>query len=360
MKTDLRELRISGGTTVVPSKTNTHHGGSSSETAALDAFEGASGRPPHQQPATTASALAAPQQSSRSPGPILTEIPAVPENRRALHAEPTSTPKTPGVHLRTLYAEDQETKIADLFRVQLEPGERSVPFEGEMLAFVLQGGGKVRHGEAFKKAKDLELEYSFYLPRGQEGQLMAGQKQPMEVLLVRICKQLGRQPGNEIFMDAGEPDPAKEPAPDGSEIFLAVDSPIKTGGLAIAKLAPGQVSVPVQHSTLYEMWYVLEGVGDFVQPARAEGGDGVRLERGTIIAIMPNEPFQFRCTGSEGLRAVMLTVQSWPGSHEATRKTEPEFARWLHEYLSRSALEAPEGHRGADLAPADTHAQRCA
>ena len=363
MKTDLRELRISGGTTVVPSKTNTHHGGSSSKTAVLDAFEGASGRSPRQQPDSAASALAPPQSSSRSAGAILNEIPAVPENRRALHAEPTSIPKTPGVHLRTLYAEDQETKIAELFRVRLEPGERSIPFEGEMLAFVLRGGGEVRHGEAFENDHPIGPEHSFYLPRDQKGQLMADEDVPLDVLVVRICKQLSLWPGKEaVFTHESAPDPKNEyPAPDTSKIFQAVDSPIGTGGLAIAVLEGKQVSIPVQHRTIYEMWFVLEGDGDFVQPAHPGAGDGVRLEPDTTLTVMPHEPFQFRNTGTRKLRILMLTAASWPGGKEATVKPGAECACWPHGGLPHPEAAAPAEPRAADdQVPNDTLVLRSA
>ena len=52
-------------------------------------------------------------------------------------------------------------------------------------------------------------------------------------------------------------------APDGSEIRLLIDQRHGAEGASMVEvvLPPGQVSRPVYHRTVEEIWYILEGTG---------------------------------------------------------------------------------------------------
>ncbi len=110
-------------------------------------------------------------------------------------------------------------------------------------------------------------------------------------------------------------------APDGSEIRLLLS--FARGGLAHCTLAPHAVSSPVQHKSVEEIWYFLEGEGEVW---RREGKDEnlVRVYPGRSIAIDSGVAFQFRNTGDEPLRFVIATLPKWPGPGES----EPAAGHW--------------------------------
>ena len=111
-------------------------------------------------------------------------------------------------------------------------------------------------------------------------------------------------------------------APDGSEIRLlvpTVNGATKSSLVAVA-LDAGQVTRPVFHRTVEEVWYGLEGTGQVwrcppdAPPAAVLAAD---LWPGDSLVIPTGWIFQFKA-GSEGpLRFVCLTTPPWPGEHEA-------------------------------------------
>ena len=103
-------------------------------------------------------------------------------------------------------------------------------------------------------------------------------------------------------------------APDGSEVRLLAAAP--RGSMAHFRLAPGQVSSPVAHRTVEELWYFVGGSGRLW---RKLGGkeEIVAVETGVSIAIPVGAGFQFRSDGREPLEAVGVTMPPWPGMDEA-------------------------------------------
>jgi mannose-6-phosphate isomerase-like protein (cupin superfamily) len=106
-------------------------------------------------------------------------------------------------------------------------------------------------------------------------------------------------------------------APDGSEIRLLVAG--EHGSLAHRILPAGKASAPVQHRTVEELWYVLEGSGEVWR-----GRDGQAHRRDTIrvgdsIRIPVGAAFQFRAGDDGDLKLLLTTMPPWPGPQEAVQ-----------------------------------------
>lgn len=93
---------------------------------------------------------------------------------------------------------------------------------------------------------------------------------------------------------------------------------VRVAGASVAHftLDAGQVSSPVRHRTIEEIWYVLSGTGALwrQQPA---GDSIVPLDPGTCATIPAGTSFQFRATGTDALCILGITLPPWPGPGEA-------------------------------------------
>ena len=105
-------------------------------------------------------------------------------------------------------------------------------------------------------------------------------------------------------------------APDGSDVRVLLRRPV--GSMAHFELAAGQVSNPVRHRTVDEIWYVVGGRGEMW---RERDGEQVvvRMETGVCLTIPVGTSFQFRSLGPEPLAAVGITMPPWPGDGEWER-----------------------------------------
>lgn len=103
-------------------------------------------------------------------------------------------------------------------------------------------------------------------------------------------------------------------APDGSDVRVLLR--LDRGSMAHFELGPGRASRAVAHRTVDEIWYVLGGRGEMWrnQDAREET---VELEAGVCVSIPAGTRFQFRCTATEPLQALGITMPPWPGPDEA-------------------------------------------
>lgn len=123
-------------------------------------------------------------------------------------------------------------------------------------------------------------------------------------------------------------------APDGSEIRLLVDSrhEIQRASLCEVFLQAGQVSRPVWHRRVEEIWYVLAGRGWVwrapPEVSDAEGNDAcvVKVEPGAALTIPTGWRFQFRAGPDDALRFLCYTAPPWPGPDEA--QPAPNGGRW--------------------------------
>jgi mannose-6-phosphate isomerase-like protein (cupin superfamily) len=102
-------------------------------------------------------------------------------------------------------------------------------------------------------------------------------------------------------------------APDGSEVRLLAS--LGGGSFAHFTLPPGEVSAPVAHRTVEEIWYVVAGDGE-VWRRFGEEESVTPVKPGVALTIPLGTCFQFRA-GAEGLSFVAVTMPPWPGPEEA-------------------------------------------
>lgn len=81
-------------------------------------------------------------------------------------------------------------------------------------------------------------------------------------------------------------------------------------------LKPGQVTKPVRHRTIQELWHCTGGSGTLW---RSQNGveDLLKLEEGVSCSIPTGACFQFRAAEGEPLVIVIATMPPWPGEQEA-------------------------------------------
>ena len=112
-------------------------------------------------------------------------------------------------------------------------------------------------------------------------------------------------------------------APDGSEIRLLLDERHLAKGASMVEvvLPAGQVSRPVYHQTVEELWYLLEGRGQVWRcPGGLKDSGGVPPQSvgpGDALVIPTGWRFQFSADGSGDLRFLCVTLPPWPGADEA-------------------------------------------
>ena len=111
-------------------------------------------------------------------------------------------------------------------------------------------------------------------------------------------------------------------APDGSEIRLLIDGRHQAQGASMveATLPPGQVSRPVWHQRVEEIWYILAGQGQVWRcPPEADPNQvpPVEVGPGDALVVPPRWRFQFRANPEAALRFLCVTLPPWPGDAEA-------------------------------------------
>lgn len=111
-------------------------------------------------------------------------------------------------------------------------------------------------------------------------------------------------------------------APDGSEIRLLADERqgASKSSLVEVTLGPGQVSRPVRHRTVEEVWYVLEGVGRVWRcppDSATDTAPPMDVAPGDSLVIPTGWSFQFSAGPDGPLRFLCHTTPPWPGETEA-------------------------------------------
>jgi mannose-6-phosphate isomerase-like protein (cupin superfamily) len=106
-------------------------------------------------------------------------------------------------------------------------------------------------------------------------------------------------------------------APDGSEIYVIVGDADRASLVEVV-LAAGEISRPIRHRTVEEIWHVLAGSGE-MWLKDADSGDTTthKIGPGSTVLIRTGYHFQFRSSGSGGLRILCYTSPPWPGPDEA-------------------------------------------
>ena len=108
-------------------------------------------------------------------------------------------------------------------------------------------------------------------------------------------------------------------APDGSEIRELVVT--RGGSMVHCTLPPGATSMAVSHKTVEEVWYFVGGRGQ-VWRKSATAESVVDARPGVSLSIEIGTHFQFRNTGDEDLRFIIVTMPPWPGESEAVRVSD--------------------------------------
>ena len=111
-------------------------------------------------------------------------------------------------------------------------------------------------------------------------------------------------------------------APDGSEIRLLIDDrhAARRASLVEVTLAAGEVSKPVYHRTVEEIWYILEGTGQVWRCPPTSAPDTVApvpVGLGDALTIPTGWRFQFSADPGSALRFLCHTTPPWPGEDEA-------------------------------------------
>ena len=123
---------------------------------------------------------------------------------------------------------------------------------------------------------------------------------------------------------AAQPDAT---APDGSEIRLLADArhAARKSSMVEVALPAGQVSRPVYHRTVEEIWYILEGEGQVwrcppPEPDQCRGAAPAppqAVSPGDALVIPTGWRFQFAASAAAPLRFLCHTTPPWPGEDEA-------------------------------------------
>ena len=118
---------------------------------------------------------------------------------------------------------------------------------------------------------------------------------------------------------AAQPDAT---APDGSEIRLLADGRRQAtkSSMVEVTLPAGQVSRPVYHRTVEEIWYILEGEGQVWRcPPEVDAASvpPQPVSPGDALVIPTGWSFQFAASQDAPLRFLCHTTPPWPGEDEA-------------------------------------------
>jgi len=109
-------------------------------------------------------------------------------------------------------------------------------------------------------------------------------------------------------------DAALEIAPDDSRVRMLARH--ADGSMAQFELAPGQISRPVAHRKVEEIWFVLSGHGK-IWRRQGTREEIVALEPSVSLTIPLGTHFQFRANPDGPLSILCVTTPPWPGNHEA-------------------------------------------
>lgn len=115
--------------------------------------------------------------------------------------------------------------------------------------------------------------------------------------------------------------------PDGSQVRLLLTAEHGASRCSVVEvtIGAGEVSRPVRHRTVEEVWYVVSGAGEVWRcppglPVRQVLP--VRVVAGDALVIPTGWDFQFRADADSDMRFVCVTMPAWPGMDEAAEAPE--------------------------------------
>jgi mannose-6-phosphate isomerase-like protein (cupin superfamily) len=104
-------------------------------------------------------------------------------------------------------------------------------------------------------------------------------------------------------------------SPAGAEIRYLIEG--DTGNMIHSTVPAGQVNRATVHATVSEFWHVLAGEGE-IWRQDGTGEETTVLRAGVSIGIPVGTAFQYRCTGTDPLQFLCISMPRWPGNKEAT------------------------------------------
>ncbi len=117
----------------------------------------------------------------------------------------------------------------------------------------------------------------------------------------------------DIFQTMQTPSRPTTIAPDGSDVRELLR--LAGGSLALFELASGEISIPVVHRSVDEIWYILSGQGKLWRKLD-NSEETVALEKGICLTISVGTHFQWRSDGTEPLVVLGVTIPPWKGEDE--------------------------------------------
>ena len=115
-------------------------------------------------------------------------------------------------------------------------------------------------------------------------------------------------------------------APDGSDIRFLIDGRHGAAKASMVEvtLPAGQVSRPVWHRRVEEVWHILEGRGQIWRcpPDASAQRPPLDVGPGDSLVIPTGWRFQFRASDGGALRFLCFTTPRWPGEDEAVSASE--------------------------------------
>lgn len=259
--------------------------------------------------------------------------------RHVLTEAPDSSSPEGGAEIRYLL----NSKGGDLTHAVCPAGELAPTHELPELDeayFVLGGSGEIwRRHQKWEGITALRPGRFVWMPRGTQFQYRASQGASL-VFLVAVLPSWRRElfhivdagpweagaggmlttgeigeKADEVWLSGDLHHYPDATAPDNSEIRML--GGVERGSLAHCTLHPGMCSLPVRHRTIYEIWYVVSGHGELWR-SDPEGSQRVDLLwPGVAVDLPTGSTFQFRATGYDALRIVLLTIPRWLGAGEA-------------------------------------------
>ncbi|NQZ33868.1 MAG: cupin domain-containing protein [Oceanospirillaceae bacterium] len=109
-----------------------------------------------------------------------------------------------------------------------------------------------------------------------------------------------------------EPD-KKSPA--GADVRFMMSS--DTGGMIHSTVPPKQINKAVVHTSVNEIWYILEGHGEIWRDDKSHN-QVTTLLPGTSIDIPAGTAFQYRNVSDQDFKFICVTMPPWPGEQECT------------------------------------------
>lgn len=114
-------------------------------------------------------------------------------------------------------------------------------------------------------------------------------------------------------------------APDGSEVRVL----LRNSGNSVAHFSfqPGQISRPVRHRSIDEIWFFLTGSGELWR-SNDDQQQIIKISADLSISIPAGTAFQIRVDSECALTAIGTSTPPWPGENSEHDEAEAVTGVW--------------------------------